>query len=66
MQNRWADYGDARDSRIIELMIENATDQEIAEELGYTKATVGQLILRLRRRGVPLPQRKRGRRQAVA
>jgi biotin operon repressor len=66
MQSRWANYGDARDTRIIELMAENATDREIAEELGYTRATVGQLILKLRRKGVPLPRRSRGRRRIAA
>jgi transposase len=60
MQERWAAYGEARDERIVELLLEGASDQQIADELGYTKATVGQLIVKLRRKGVLLPRRVRG------
>jgi len=37
----------------------NWTNREIGEAMGYTVASVGQFIVRLRRRGVVLPERSK-------
>lgn len=58
-KQRWATYSATRDRRIIELMTENATNSEIGLALGYTAGSVGQFIVRLRRKGVELPERSR-------
>jgi len=58
-RQRWADYSQERDKAIIHLMSLNWTNREIGEAMGYTVASVGQLIVRLRRRGVALPERVR-------
>jgi biotin operon repressor len=45
--------------RILELIAEGKTDQEIADEFGNTRASISQYIVRLRKRGYEIPDRRK-------
>lgn len=51
-----------RKHKIMKVMLkEGATDAEIAEATGYTQQTVHTLIRDMKRQGIDIPDRKRGR-----
>ena len=48
-----------RNARIAEMMMSGSTFAEVASELGIDENRVRTYVIRLRQRGIPIPQQKR-------
>ena len=48
-----------RNARIAEMMMSGSTFTEVAEELGIDESMVRTYVIRLRDRGIPIPNQKR-------